>query len=67
MLKGYVSLRQASILLGVSYPTILKWKNNGDIETLKLGGIFYVPHTEMQRLFPQSKNPVQELKDLNDH
>jgi len=49
MLVGYYSLNQFSKLIGVSYPTALRMRDRNEILTVKVGGIYRVPHEELQK------------------
>jgi hypothetical protein len=44
------SLMQAASLVGVSYPTMLRWKDNGEVRCVKQGGRWIVPMAEILRL-----------------
>jgi len=42
----YYSLRQFAAVIGVSYRTARAMRDRGEIETIKVGGIYRVPASE---------------------
>lgn len=47
--RGWVSLRQFAKIIGVSYPTAQRMKNNGDVKVVKVGGVHRVYSDEVKR------------------
>jgi len=49
--------REASRILGISYPTLKQWIYRGKIKTVKTpGGHHRVPESEIDRIFPKQLN-----------
>ncbi len=49
-------------MIGVSYPTALKMKRCGEVQTVKVGGIFRVYAEELRR-FQTEGNALPELPE----
>ncbi len=72
--KGHCSLREATKLIGVSYPTICKLRDANHLRTIKVGGIYKVTVDEIERFLtegnyvappptaPEGEGPTKELK-----
>jgi len=59
----YYSLRQFAEVIGVSYPTARAMRDRGEIETIKVGGIFRVPAGEAKKFsFKVPKNLLEGFK-----
>ncbi len=48
--NGFLSLNKAAMLINVSYPTILKMRNSGKLQTVLVGGIFRVYRPVIRQL-----------------
>ena len=48
--RGWVSLNECAGIIDVSYPTMLAMRNRGDVQTIKVGGIYRVYQDELVRL-----------------
>jgi len=59
--QGWVSLKKAAILIGVSYPTALKLKNEGLLQVIKVGGTHRVYASEIQRYLREGNLPRSEI------
>ncbi len=57
--QGWVSLRQFSTIVGVSYITACKMRDNRNIAVIKVGGIYRVTADEVRR-FLKEGNLKQE-------
>jgi excisionase family DNA binding protein len=47
--KGYISLAQFALLEGVSYQTVLRWKDQDLIKAVHVGGRFRIYDNEVDR------------------
>lgn len=48
--RGWVSLKQLSLLLGVAYPTVIRMRDTHKVATMRIGGIYRVSIEEYNRL-----------------
>ncbi|KKL66143.1 hypothetical protein LCGC14_2147920 [marine sediment metagenome] len=55
--RGWVSLNKFAVLIGVSYPTVLKMRDRGDVRCVKVGGINRVYQAEVQRYLKEGNAP----------
>ncbi len=52
-----MSLHMAAQLIGVSYPTIFKWKSAGKIDVVRIGGVNRVYKAEIHRILSGNPTP----------
>ncbi len=52
-IQHMMSLRQFAARIGKSYPTVLKMRDRGDMEVIKIGGIYHVTEMELRRILTQ--------------
>ena len=57
--RGYVSLRQFSKIIGVSYPTATKMNNEGKVKGIRVGGITRIYSDELHRYLTEG-NAVEK-------
>ncbi len=55
--RGWVSLRQFANIAGVSYPTVCRMRDRGNIQTTQVGGIFRVNADEVKRFLRDGNLP----------
>lgn len=69
---GWVSLNRAAKLLGISYPTATRLRQQGRIKTLRIGGVFRVYADEIQRIMREGTSkivtePVETIVNMDPH
>lgn len=52
--KTAFSMQEASISLGVSYPTIKRWRAEGKFSCVKIGRVVLIPRKEIERLLQEN-------------
>ncbi len=60
--RGWVSLNKFAVLIGVSYPTVLKMRDRGDVRCIKVGGIYRVYQAEVERYLREGNVPQVRVK-----
>ena len=56
--EDLLSVIVAAKLLGRPRVTIYKWIENGTIHSIKMGGILYIPRSEIERIKYETKNQI---------
>ena len=63
---GWVSLSKASKLIGISYPTAVRLRQQGRIRTIRIGGVFRVYTDEIKRIMREGTSEiVAEVEVVN--
>lgn len=62
--RGWISLHQFSIVIGVSYPTACRMRDRGEVAVTKVGGIFRITTVELKRFMQEGNNPTTAVLDL---
>lgn len=63
---GWVSLSQAAKLIGISYPTATRLRQQGRIKTIRIGGVFRVYTDEIKRIMREGTSEiVAEVEEVN--
>lgn len=63
---GWVSLNKAAKLLGISYPTATRLRQQGRIKTIRIGGVFRVYADELRRIMREGTNEiVADVEEVN--
>ena len=55
--RKYVSLREFAIIVGITYQTALKYKNDGVIQVVQVGGRFRIYTEELMRFQREGNLP----------
>lgn len=59
-IQRMMSLRQFAQRIGKTYPTVLRMRNKGDVQVIKIGGIYHVTEAELRRILSEGNfNPVK--------
>jgi len=56
--EDLLSVIVAAKLLGRPRVTIYKWIENGTIHSIKMGGILYIPRSEIERIKYETENQI---------
>lgn len=51
--RGWVSLRQFAIIIGVSYPTAMRMRDKGAVHVVRVGGVNRVYQNELKRFLKE--------------
>ena len=54
-LSDLITISKAAILLGVSRGTLYYWRKHGKIYLVELGGILFMPASEIERVRKQKE------------
>lgn len=57
--RGWVSVNQFAVLIGVSYPTILRMRDRGDFKSIQIGGVYRVYQDEVSRFLEKGSRKVE--------
>ena len=55
---GWVSLNQLSKILGISYPTVQRLREQGRIKVIPIGGVYRVYATEIRRILDEGTDRI---------
>ncbi len=67
MKKDWVSLSRAAKIIGISFPTACRARDNGHLQCIKVGGIYRVYRVEIERYMREGNRVLpgipNEVKD----